>query len=63
MQYIGDLDWHTLRLGALHVLASVGERSIDTREALLTRFQNILLSVSTFSSDMLVEGRMIFKSR
>src|SRR6266571_1039973 len=42
MQYIGDLDWHTLRLGAFHVLAYVGERSIDTREALLTRFQNIL---------------------
>jgi len=42
MQYIGDLDWHTLRLGAFHVLAHVGERSIDTREALLTRFQNIL---------------------
>jgi hypothetical protein len=42
MQYIGELDWHTLRLGAFHVLTAVGERSIDTREALLTRFQNIL---------------------
>jgi hypothetical protein len=42
MQYNDDLDWHTLRLGAFHVLTHVGERSIDTREALLTRFQNIL---------------------
>jgi len=44
MQYIGDLDWHTLRLGAFHVLAQMGERSIDTREALLTRFQGILFN-------------------
>jgi hypothetical protein len=42
MQFITDLDWHTLRLGAFHVLAQVGERSIDTREALLNRFDDIL---------------------
>jgi hypothetical protein len=42
MQYVDDLDWHTLRLGAFHVLAHVGERAVDTREALLTRFHNIL---------------------
>jgi hypothetical protein len=42
MQYIDDLDWHTLRLGAFHVLGHVGERSIDVREALLTRFHKIL---------------------
>src|SRR5438552_4059895 len=44
MQYIPDLDWHTLRLGAIHALAHVGERSIDAREALLTRFQGILFN-------------------
>jgi hypothetical protein len=42
MQFIADLDWHTLRLGAFHILAQVGERSIDTREALLNRFEDVL---------------------
>lgn len=42
MEFVRDLDWHTLRLGAFHVLAHVGERSVDTREALLHRFEAIL---------------------
>jgi hypothetical protein len=42
MQFIQDLDWHTLRLGAFNVLASIAERSLDTPQALLRRLDDIL---------------------
>lgn len=41
MQFIEDLDWHTLRLGAFNVLASIAERSLDTPQALLRRFDDV----------------------